>query len=84
LPSVNVTFSSISSYYGAQAMGILLTGMGNDGVIGLSKINLAGGITIAQNEESCVVYGMPKVAIESGAVRYILSPKEITHLLLQL
>lgn len=84
MPSINATFSSIASYYGAHAMGILLTGMGNDGADGLSKINQAGGIAIAQNEESCVVYGMPKVAIEAGAARYILSPKEITHLLLQL
>lgn len=84
LPSVNVTFSSISSHYGAHAMGIILTGMGNDGADGLSKINQAGGIAIAQNEESCVVYGMPKAAIESGAARYILTPAEIIQLLLQL
>ena len=70
--SIDVTFSSVARHYGKNAVGVLLTGMGSDGASGLQLIANAGGITMAQNEESCVVYGMPKVAIETGAAKHVL------------
>lgn len=68
LPSVDVMFESIADSAGAQAIGIILTGMGSDGAKGLLKMRQAGAYTIGQNKSSCVVYGMPKVAAEIGAV----------------
>lgn len=64
-PSVDVTFSSFAQIYGKSGLAILLTGMGcTDGAEGLLQVKTAGGFTVAQNEASCVVYGMPKVAAE--------------------
>jgi two-component system, chemotaxis family, protein-glutamate methylesterase/glutaminase len=67
-PSVDVLFHSIASAAGANALGIILTGMGNDGASGLLEMKRAGSSTIAQDEKSCVVFGMPKEAISTGAV----------------
>lgn len=67
-PSVDVLFSSVAENCGQQAVAALLTGMGRDGAEGLLKIKQHGGHTIAQNEASCVVYGMPKAAKQLGAV----------------
>jgi two-component system chemotaxis response regulator CheB len=67
-PSVDVLFRSVASAVGANALGIILTGMGNDGASGLLDMKRAGSSTIAQDEKSCVVFGMPKEAISSGAV----------------
>ncbi len=83
-PSVSVTLQSVADYYGNAAIGILLTGMGRDGAEGMQAISAEGGITIAQDEESCVVFGMPKAAIDLGVVKYVLSPHEIVGMLLQL
>lgn len=80
-PSVTVTFNSIAQYYGRSSVGILLTGMGRDGADGMQAIAQAGGLTIAQDEPSCVVFGMPKEAIALGAAQYILPVKEIAPLL---
>ena len=63
--------------FGASAVGVLLTGMGRDGAEGMASIAEAGGITIAQDEASSVVYGMPKVAVELGAVQHILPLEQI-------
>ncbi|MGB7271798.1 MAG: chemotaxis-specific protein-glutamate methyltransferase CheB, partial [Geitlerinemataceae cyanobacterium] len=71
-PSVTVLFNSIAKSYGAKSMGVLLTGMGKDGARGMQAIANAGGVTIAQNEPTSAVFGMPKEAIELGAVRHIL------------
>jgi two-component system, chemotaxis family, protein-glutamate methylesterase/glutaminase len=71
-PSVTVTFNSIAKSYGQRAMGVLLTGMGKDGAQGMQAIAKGGGVTIAQDEATSAVFGMPKEAIELGAVRYIL------------
>jgi two-component system chemotaxis response regulator CheB len=71
-PSCNRLLSSVAAAYGKQAVGIILTGMGNDGAEGLSDIAKAGGLTIAQDEASSVVFGMNRVAIEKGAVTKIL------------
>jgi len=65
-PSVDVLFHSIAQEFGPQAMAVLMTGMGEDGASGLGEIRAAGGFTVAQSEETCVVYGMPKAAIERG------------------
>lgn len=81
-PSVTVTFKSVANFYGRATAGILLTGMGRDGAAGMHTIAQAGGITIAQDEKSCVVFGMPKEAIALGAVRHILPIQEIAPLLL--
>jgi two-component system chemotaxis response regulator CheB len=81
-PSVTVTFKSIANFYGKAAVGILLTGMGRDGVEGMQAIAQAGGITIAQDEKSSVVFGMPKEVIALGAVQHILPASDIAGLLL--
>jgi two-component system chemotaxis response regulator CheB len=73
-PSVDVTFSSLAKVYGNRAAGMLLTGMGSDGAAGLLALRQAGGETFVQNEESCVVFGMPRAAIELGAAQNILPP----------
>lgn len=65
-PSVDVLFRSLAEEFGEQSVAVLMTGMGDDGASGLGEVKKAGGITIAQSEESCVVFGMPKVAIERG------------------
>ncbi len=78
-PSVDVMFESIAQHVGKNALGILLTGMGKDGAIGLKAIKDAGGTTIAQNEASCVVYGMPKAAVDIGAAHHILNIDEIVQ-----
>jgi len=70
-PAVDVLFKSVAAYAGANALGIILTGMGQDGAAGLLDMKQAGAVTIAQDEKSCVVYGMPKEAVACGAVDYI-------------
>ena len=65
-PSVDVLFHSVAEEFGSRAIAALMTGMGDDGAEGLGAVKKAGGVTIAQNEESCVVFGMPKAAIERG------------------
>src|SRR5208283_5093274 len=65
-PSVDVLFRSVAKEYGRGAVAVLMTGMGEDGAQGLGEVKKAGGMTIAQSEESCVVFGMPKAAIERG------------------
>ena len=71
-PSVDVLFHSVAQEFGAQALGVIMTGMGEDGAEGLGELKRAGAITIAQSEESCVVFGMPKAAIERGhAIRVV-------------
>lgn len=71
-PSVDVLFKSVAEEFGDKSIGVLMTGMGEDGAQGLGLVKAAGGMTIAQSEESCVVYGMPKAAIERGyAVRVV-------------
>jgi two-component system chemotaxis response regulator CheB len=80
-PSITATMRSVAARYGSGVMGVLLTGMGKDGAEGMLNIARAGGITIAQDEASCVVFGMPKQAIELGAARYVMSPKEMADTL---
>jgi two-component system chemotaxis response regulator CheB len=81
-PSVSTTFLSVAQCCGAAAVAVLLTGMGRDGVEGMQAIARAGGLTIAQDEASSVVFGMPKEAIAAGAARHVLPPEEIVRMLL--
>ena len=83
-PSVDVLFNSVSKYAGANALGVILTGMGSDGAKGLLKMKIAGSKTIGQNEKSCVVYGMPKVAKYIGAVEFELDLEDINNKLISL
>ena len=71
-PSADVLLRSVAEEFKTQAVGVLMTGMGDDGAEGLGAVKKEGGMTIAQSEESCVVYGMPKAAIERGyAIRVV-------------
>lgn len=76
-PSVEIMFNSVAEEAGKNAVGVILTGMGRDGAGGLLEMRKAGAVTIAQDEASCVVFGMPKEAIEVGAAAKILPLKEI-------
>ena len=71
-PSVDVLFRSAARYAGRNAVGVIMTGMGDDGARGMAELHEAGARTIAQDEESCVVYGMPKEAVKLGAVDRVL------------
>ncbi|MGQ0603370.1 MAG: chemotaxis-specific protein-glutamate methyltransferase CheB [Anaerolineales bacterium] len=83
-PSATILFDSVARVYEAETAGLLLTGMGDDGAVGLKAIHDRGGLTLAQDEASCVVYGMPKVAVELGAVDHILPLDRITPTLMSL
>ena len=72
-PSVDVLFRSVAEQFGRLSVAVLMTGMGDDGAEGLGAVKKAGGMTIAQNEESCVVYGMPRAAIERGYATRIVA-----------
>jgi two-component system chemotaxis response regulator CheB len=76
-PSVDVLFSSVAEYAGSNAAGAILTGMGADGAKGLLKMREAGARTVAQDEKSCVVFGMPKEAIKIGAAEKVVSLNNI-------
>lgn len=81
-PSVDVLFASVAEAARADAVGVLLTGMGNDGAHGLLKMRQAGARTIAQNEATCVVYGMPREAVELGAAAQVLPLPAIAEAML--
>jgi len=76
-PAVSYLFKSVAEIYGDQAIGILLTGMGKDGAKELGLMKDKGALTIVQNKESCVVFGMPGAALESGAAQQVLAPEKI-------
>jgi two-component system chemotaxis response regulator CheB len=77
-PSVDVLFRSAAQVAGPHAVGVIMTGMGDDGAMGMLEMKQAGAYTIAQDEESCVVFGMPREAIELGAVDEVLPLSRIT------
>ena len=76
-PSINALFLSVAKVYGKKAIGVILTGMGRDGTKGIIEMKNNGALTIAQNEQSSVVYGMPKEAVKSGKIDAELDLKEI-------
>ena len=78
-PSVDVLFRSVANSVGRNAVGVLMTGMGDDGAKGLLEVRQSGAHTIAQDEESCVVFGMPKAAISLGAACSVVSHKDIAR-----
>ena len=82
-PSVDVLFRSVAKYAGRNALGVIMTGMGDDGARGLKEMHDAGARTIAQDEETCVVYGMPKEAVKIGAVDRSLPLERIAAALVQ-
>lgn len=82
-PSVDVMFRSVARSAGANALGIIMTGMGNDGAAGLLEMRNAGARTLAQDEESCVVFGMPKEAIKRGGVERTIRLDSIAREILQ-
>lgn len=77
MPSVDRLFLSAAETFGSSVIGVIMTGMGRDGVDGLEKIYKAGGKTAAQSEESCVVYGMPKEAVKAGCIHASMPPEEM-------
>jgi two-component system chemotaxis response regulator CheB len=83
-PSVDVMFRSVARAAGQNAIGVILTGMGGDGAQGLAAMREAGARTLAQDEASCVVFGMPKVAIDAGAVEKVLGLDQIAPEVLRL
>ena len=84
LPSVDVLFESVAEEIRGNAIGVILTGIGADGARGLLKMRNSGASTIGQDEDTCVVYGMPKVANEMGAVMYELPLNQIADKILSL
>jgi len=83
-PSVNVLFKSVARYAGRNAVGVILTGMGGDGAEGLKEMKEHGARTIAQDEASSVVFGMPKVAIELGAADHVMPLRRIPEKIIEL
>ncbi len=82
-PSVDVLFRSVAKCAGANALGVIMTGMGDDGAAGLLEMRQAGARTVAQDEASCVVYGMPKEAVKRGGVEKTVSLNAIGHEIMQ-
>ena len=82
-PSVDCLFESAVSVYGSKTMGVLLSGMGKDGGAGMQKIYQAGGITLAQDEATCVVFGMPGYALAQKAVHKLIPAPELPHEILK-
>jgi two-component system chemotaxis response regulator CheB len=80
-PSVDVLFHSVAEEFGSQAMAVLMTGMGEDGATGLGEIKAAGGYTVAQSQATCVVYGMPKAAIERGYAMRVADLQDLPGIL---
>lgn len=83
-PSANVMFDSVAESYGKNAIGVIMTGMGGDGAEKLKKLREFGGRTIGQDKDSCVVYGMPRVAAEMGAVEFVKELEKIPKKILEL
>jgi two-component system chemotaxis response regulator CheB len=76
-PAIDITMQAAADVFGRRTMGVLLTGMGRDGAIGMQAIRRAGGYTIAQSEETCAIFGMPRAAINLGAADAVLAPADI-------
>jgi two-component system chemotaxis response regulator CheB len=79
LPSVDPMFASIGAAYGPSALGVILTGMGRDGVEGAARLVASGGSILAQDEASCAVWGMPRAVLEAGLACAVLPPDKIAR-----
>ncbi|GAK49747.1 chemotaxis methylesterase CheB [Candidatus Moduliflexus flocculans] len=84
IPSIDITFSDVADIYRESAIGIILTGMGKDGVDGLERIKQNGGRSIAEDESTCVVFGMPEVAIRRGIIDRIAPIHDVADVLLEM
>lgn len=82
-PSIDVTMQAVADVYGSRAVGVLLTGMGRDGAYGMRSLHRRQAYTIAQDEASCAIFGMPRAAIQLGAVREVLPPSAIAPRLVE-
>jgi len=83
VPSIDILFKSGAKVFGERAMGILLTGMGNDGIEGMKAIREMGGVTIAESEETSILYGMPKGALEKNVAQMVLPLYEIPSVIIK-
>jgi two-component system, chemotaxis family, protein-glutamate methylesterase/glutaminase len=83
-PSIDVAMQSLIRPLNGEIIGVILTGMGKDGAEGLRHVKRIGGTTLAQDQKSSVIYGMPKAALETGAVDFVLPPKGIAEKLVEL
>lgn len=83
-PSIDVALKSISSPLGIKIAGVILTGMGSDGAAGISYLKQLGAVTIAQDQKSSVIYGMPKAAADTGKIDFVLSTERIADKLKEL
>ena len=84
LPSVDVAMQSLAKPVSGKLIGVVLTGMGKDGAEGIRHVKKIGGVTIAQDQKSSTIYGMPKAAALTGAVDFVLPPKKIAEKLMEL
>lgn len=82
--NIDAMMSSVAAVYGARSIGVILTGMGNDGVEGLRKIKEAGGVSLVQDEKTSIVYGMPRAAVEAGLADHVAGIDEILPRLLKM
>ena len=83
-PSCDILLGAVADVFGRQSVGIILTGMGSDGAKGMAHIHQRGGMTLGQDEASSVIYGMNRVAIESGAVHHLLDVAQIADEMIKL
>ena len=83
LPSISALFASVVSFYGSNVLGIIMTGMGSDGVEELKMLKNSGAVTIAQDEKSSIVYGMPREAAKINAATYIMNPEMIAEYIIK-
>jgi len=83
-PSVDVLFHSVAAHAGRNAVGVILTGMGADGAAGLLRMREVGARTVAQDEKSCIVFGMPREAIRVGAAEKVVPLDQVARTLLEL
>ena len=83
MPSADVMMDSVLSIFGSRTVGVLMTGMGDDGADAMVKIRQAGGYTIAESEESAIVFGMPREAIERGGAEVVAPSWEIAKYILK-
>jgi two-component system chemotaxis response regulator CheB len=79
MPSVDPMFASVGAIFGSGALGVVLTGMGRDGVEGSARLVASGGSIIAQDEASCAVWGMPRAVLEAGLAGAVLAPDKIAR-----